>query len=47
MDEKKKSRFVIDEGDIKIGPKREPTEEEKKEADETFGKILKDKKPEK
>ncbi len=47
MEEKKKSRFVIEEGDIKITGKHKPTEEERKEADEVFDKILKDKKSKK
>lgn len=47
MEEKKKSKFVIEEGDVKVAGKHQPTEEEKKEADEVFDKILKNKKPKK
>ncbi|WP_158308859.1 hypothetical protein [Methanocella arvoryzae] len=47
MEEKKKSRFIIEEGDVKIAGKHQPTEEEKKEAVEVFGKILKNRKPKK
>ena len=47
MEEKKKSRFVIEEGDVEIAGKHRPTDSEKKEADEVFDKILKDRKPKK
>lgn len=47
MEEKKKSRFIIEKGDIEITGKHTPTKKELKEADEVFDKILKDKKPKK
>jgi hypothetical protein len=40
----KKSRFIIDDGDITIAGKHIPTKEELEEADSVFDKILKDKK---
>ncbi len=47
ISEKKKSRFVLEEEDIRIIGKHEPTLEERKEADDVFAKILKNRKPKK
>jgi hypothetical protein len=47
MGEKKKSRFIIDEGDIEITGSHSPTDRELKEADSIFDKILKGRKPKK
>ena len=47
MEEKKKSKFVIEEGDVKVADKHQPTEDEKKEADRVFDRILKNRKPKK
>ncbi|HWQ18892.1 MAG TPA: hypothetical protein VN455_03885 [Methanotrichaceae archaeon] len=47
MGEKKKSRFIADEEDIVITGRHKPTEQELKEADQVFDRILKDKKPKK
>jgi len=40
ISERKKSRFVLEEEDIRIIGKHEPTLEESKEADDVFDKIL-------
>jgi hypothetical protein len=42
-EKKKKSRLVLDEEDVEYIEKRQPTEEDKKEADRVFDQILKDK----
>lgn len=47
MEEKKKSRFIIEKDDIEIVGRRKPTDEDLKEADEAFDKLLKDRKPKK
>ncbi len=47
ISERKKSRFVLDEEDIRIIGKHEPTLEDRKEADDVFDKILKNRRPKK
>jgi hypothetical protein len=47
MVERKKSRFIIDEGDIVVTGSHKPTAQELEEADRIFDKILKDRKPKK
>jgi len=45
MPQEKKNRFIIEEGDIRIIGRHEPTEMDRQEADELFDKILTKKKP--
>lgn len=42
--ERKKSRFIAEEEDIELLGNRNPDPEQIREADQVFGKILKDKK---
>lgn len=44
---KKKSRFVVEVDDIRIIGRHEPTEEELKESEEVFDRLLKDRKSKK
>lgn len=45
MPKTKKNRFIIEEGDVRITGRHEPTGEEHRKADELFDKILTKKKP--
>jgi len=45
MPKKKTNRFIIEEGDVRVMGRHEPTEEEHRKADELFKKILSKKKP--
>jgi len=47
MPKKKTNRFIIEEGDVRITGRQEPTAKERRNADELFEKILTKKKPEK
>jgi hypothetical protein len=47
ISDKKKSRFILEEEEIRIIGEHKPTAEEIKEADEVFDKILKSRKPKK
>ena len=40
MPKKNTNRFIIEEGDVRITGQQEPTEEERRKADELFEKIL-------
>jgi len=41
---RKRDRFVIHEGDIEVGGRRDPSPEEQAEADRLFNRILKNRK---
>jgi len=45
MTKKKANRFIIEEGDVRVMGRHEPTEEERRKADKLFGRILSKKKP--
>jgi hypothetical protein len=47
MEEKKRSRLVLEKDDVELVERKLPSMEDKREADAVFGKILKNREPKK